>query len=632
MSNLKEANYSSGEKFFSKGELGANYSPEMTKFSVWSPENNEVNLVLYDEADAVHSQGEIIPMKKDKAGVWSTTVKGDLKNKFYHYRVTRDNEEFYAVDPYAKGLSQNGAKGVILDLKETDPEGWSNDQRPELKRIEDSVIYEMHVRDFSISANSGMEYKGKYLAFTEEGTTVLGNDIKTGIDHLKELGVTHIHLLPIFDFGSVDEAADDEYNWGYDPVNYNAPEGSYSTNSTDPVARVKELKSMVQSLHKNGIRVVMDVVYNHTYTTETSNFGKLAPKHYYRYKSDGEVSNGSGCGNEVASDNPMVRKFIVDSVKYWANEYHIDGFRFDLMALHDKETMKMVAKELRDIDPSILIYGEPWMADYSPLPFDEQLRKGEQRGMGVGVFNDDLRDAVKGSTRGEDRGYATGRISNIDEVKEGIVGGINSFADNPQESINYVSAHDDLTLWDKIDKSNVVDSQEDKVKMNNLCNAIVLTSQGIPFLHGGVEFLRTKYGVANSYSSSDKINQIEWEKKVDNYDTFLYYKGLIKLRKEHPAFRMDSAKDIKDNLEFLETLDGVIAYTLKNNANGDSWRDIVVAFNPHHEAKKVELPKGGKWNVVVKENKAGVESVEVVEGKEVLVPKISTMVLYSNKA
>ncbi|TDX59296.1 type I pullulanase [Orenia marismortui] len=611
-----------------QNRLGACYSPKETKFSVWSPNSKRVDLVLYKEAFDLQEADNIYEMNKGDNGIWTLVLSGDHKNKFYHYRVERGEEIYYAVDPYARSVSQNGLKGAIIDLEETNPKGWKNDKRPSLKTPENSIIYEMHVRDFSIYPNSGMKYKGKYLAFTEEGTTLAGSKIRTGIDHLKELGITHLHLLPVFDYGSVDESKGEEYNWGYDPMNYNAPEGSYSTDSTDPLSRVREFKEMVLALHRNGIRVVMDVVYNHTYRTLTSSFGKLAPKSYYRLKEGGEFSNGSGCGNEVASENPMVRKFIVDSVKYWAEEYHIDGFRFDLMALHDKDTMKLIEQTLHKIDPNILIYGEPWMADYSPLAEEEQMRKGEQKNLRIGVFNDNLRDAIKGSTRGEDRGYATGKISNIDYVKEGIVAAVNSFAANPEEVINYVSAHDDLALWDKIEKSNPVDSNESKIKMNNFCNAIVLTSQGIPFLHGGVEILRTKYGVENSYNAPDRINQIEWEKKAENLESFLYYKGLIKLRKEHPAFRMNNSKDIKEHLEFIDTSDGIIMYRLIDHANGDDWEEILVILNPNHEFKTVDLPGKEEWKVVVKDQKAGVEVLEIINSSEVLVPGISAMVLY----
>ncbi|MCK8816259.1 type I pullulanase [Natroniella sulfidigena] len=610
--------------------LGANYNPEQTEFAVWSPKANNVDLILYEPDPSQQNGGQVVKMNQDQQGVWSVTVHGNQKNKLYNYIVEIDNEIKCAVDPYAKAVIQNGHKGVVVDLAETNPVEWEKDQKPPLVELEDSILYEMHVKDFSISPHSGMEHKGKFLAFTEEGTTIPKTEIKTGIAHLKELGITHIHLLPIFDFATVDESVDYQYNWGYDPQNYNVPEGSYARDSANPLVRIREAKEMVKSLHRNGIRVVMDVVYNHTYETINSNFGKLAPEVYYRFDEHGNYSNGSGCGNEIASEHPMVRKFIIDSVKYWAQEYHIDGFRFDLMALHDQETMELLAQELKKIDPSILIYGEPWTADLSPLPIEKQMKKGVQQESGVAVFNDDFRDALKGSTRGEDRGYVSGKLDEetIEKVKVGIMGGIDSFSFDPEEAINYVSAHDDLTLWDKIKKSNPDANREDKVRMNNLANAIVLTSQGIPFLHGGVEFLRTKYGVENSYNYPDAINQLEWERKVYDYETFEYYQGLIELRREHPAFRMNTADQIKKYLQFLDSPEGVIAYQLQEHANGDLWEEIIVIYNPYPEAQQIFLPTEGSWKIVVADQQAGVETLEVLTDKQVIVPRISTMVLY----
>ncbi len=610
-------------------DLGVDYSPEKSKFAVWSPHADKIDLLVY-ETENEGAIGQIESMEMDDYGIWHTEVKGDLKNKAYNYMIEIDNDIKCAVDPYAKAVTQNGNRGVILDLKDTDPKGWSEDERPHLEKPEDSIIYELHVRDFSISPSSGMKHKGKYLAFTEEGSRLSGTDIKTGIDHLKELGITHLHLQPVFDFATVDESVNYEYNWGYDPKNYNVPEGSYATDSAEPSCRIKEFKKMVQALHENGIRVVMDVVFNHTYEIDGHSFGKLAPGCYYRQDKDGNYSNGSGCGNEVASERPIVRKFIVDSVIHWAKEYHIDGFRFDLMALHDRRTMEKVAEKLHEIDSSIVIYGEPWTADSSPLPTEWQMLKGEQKESGIGVFNDEFRDAIKGSTRGRDRGYATGKLNegNISAIKEGIQGSINSFAFDPEEVINYVSAHDDLTLWDKIVHSNPEVSEKERIKMNNLSNAIVLTSQGVPFLHAGVEMLRTKYGDANSYKSPDGINQIEWGRKIENIDTFRYYQGLIKLRKNHPAFRMNTAEEISKSIEFISTDDAVIAFQLGEYANDDQWEKIVVIHNPYHETKRVKLPERAKWKVVVMDGKAGTKVLKEITGNTVGVAKISTMVLY----
>ncbi|MCK8823586.1 type I pullulanase [Fuchsiella alkaliacetigena] len=609
-------------------KVGIYYSQEKTEFHVWAPNVDQVKLLLYEINGKYENPGQVFNMEQDSDGIWSITVSGDHKGKFYNYLVEDRNDLKCAVDPYAQAVSLNGTKGVIVDLAETNPEGWEDDQRPPLENLEDSIIYEIHVKDFSISPYSGMENKGKYLAFTELGTTVPGTDIKTGVAHLKELGITHVHLLPVFDFGSVDERLDYQYNWGYDPQNYNVPEGLYATDPSQPKTRIRELKRLIQSLHQNGIRVIMDVVYNHTYRLYESNFGKLAPQEYYRFYEEGEPANGSGCGNEIASENPMVRKFIVDSVEYWAREYHIDGFRFDLMGLIDQKTMEAVANRLHEIDPSILIYGEPWTADKSPLPIDQRMLKGRQRGLKIGVFNDDLRDTIKGGTRGKAKGYVNGELANLDYLKSGITAQISSYASSPHEVINYVSSHDDLTLWDKIEKTCPQASYEDKVRMSNLSNAIVLTSQGIPFLHGGVDLLRTKYGVENSYQSSDRINKIDWVKKIDNNYVFKYYQGLIKLRKEHPAFRMASAEDIKKHLQFLEADYGIIAFQLQGYANNDSWETIIVVYNPFMEARDIRLPESKNWEIVVKDKKAGTETLESFYGQMVLVPKISTMVLH----
>ncbi len=624
--------YFLSQKYNTEGgiSLGIDYSPQETKFAVWSPRAKKVDLIIYDKQDTLKGEGQVFEMKQNDIGIWKTKVLADQKNKYYHYRVELDDKINYAVDPYAKAVSVNGKRGAIIDLEDTNPRGWQKDRRPVIGGAENSIIYELHIRDFSISPFSGMENKGEYTAFAEEGTTIPDTAIKTGIEHLKDLGITHVHLMPIFDFATVDESTGYQYNWGYDPLHYNVPEGSYASDAFDPIKRIKELKKLIKALHDNGIRVVMDVVYNHTYSVYDSPFGKLAPKEYYRYNYFGHFSNGSGCGNEIASEQTMVRKLIVDSVVYWAKEYHIDGFRCDLMALHDIDTMELVAKRLHDIDSDILIYGEPWKADYTPLADEKQMKKGDQQNTGVGVFNDDLRDAIKGETRGGDKGYATGKITpeTVGIVQEGIRGATCSFAASPMESINYVSCHDDLTLWDKIAESHPNLSEQDRIKMNNLCSAILLTSQGIPFLHGGVEFLRTKHGIENSYSHPDGINQLKWERKAENYKVYEYHKGLIKLRKEHPAFRMSSNEMIRKHLEFFNVSNGMIAFRLKGNANGDSWKDIVVIHNPHWESKRVFLPFEAEWKFVVSNQIAGTYPLKIRTAESISVAKISTTVLY----
>ncbi|MFW6238942.1 MAG: type I pullulanase, partial [Halanaerobiales bacterium] len=413
-----------------------------------------------------------------------------------------------------------------------------------------------------------MENRGKYLAFIEKGTVGPGR-LATGLDHLSELGVTHVHLLPVYDYISVDDTDPEDYNWGYDPHLYNVPEGSYATDPSDE-SRICELKQLIMALHRRGIGVIMDVVYNHTFHLDTSPFNLTVPDYYHRFDSQACPTNGSGCGNEVATEKPMVRKFIIDSVKYWAEEYHLDCFRFDLMALMDKETMRQIETELEAIDPSILIYGEPWTGGLSALPPEKQMNKGAQQGTSISVFNDNFRNALKGDNDGHVRGYISGEYHREPEVKKGIVGSINysddlvSFTRDAGESINYVSAHDNLTLWDKLARSNGDCSEEERIKMDRLAQAIVLTSQGVPFLAGGEEFLRTKFGEHNSYNSGDEVNQLKWERKQEYLNTFMYYRGLIRLRREHPAFRMDTAAIIKENLSFFPTPRYTIGYILRD--------------------------------------------------------------------
>ncbi|MGM0508967.1 MAG: type I pullulanase, partial [Fusobacteriota bacterium] len=532
-------------------DLGNNYTPEKTTFKVWTPVAKKVDVLVYDNSE--DKNPEIYPMDRAKKGVWEKDIKKDLENKQYKYRVNIYGNINETVDPYARALNTNGKRGIIFDLEKTDPEGWSDDTKPTINEITDTnryvdhVIWEVHVRDFSISENSGMKYKGKYLAFTEENTTLSTDEkISTGINHLKELGITTIHLNPVYDFETVDETGkgDNYYNWGYDPYQYNVPEGSYATNPDD-LSRVIEFKKMVKALHENGFRVVMDVVYNHTFATGNSIFDELVPKYYYRINEDGEYYNGSGCGNEVATEKPMVRKFIIDSVKYWANEYHIDGFRFDLMGIMDVKTMDYIENELHKIDESIILYGEPWSAGNAGLDVDKQFEKGTQKNMNIAVFNDNIREAIKGGNDGVYPGFAMGKRNKELFIKRGVVGSINynekikDFTANPGESINYASAHDNLTLWDKLKVSFRKEEESERIKMDRLSQVIVLTSQGVPFILAGEELLRSKNENHNSYKSGDEDNMIRWSRKAKYMDTFEYYKGLIKLRKEHSAFRMD---------------------------------------------------------------------------------------------
>jgi pullulanase len=598
-------------------DLGVTYTPQATVIKVWSPPADAMRLRLYKTSlgsDLIEETGCL----KDSNGIWKAELKGNRKNIYYTLQALINgkwNEE--NPDPYAKAVGVNGKRGQIIDLTETNPTGWEKDKAPVMEHHTDAILYELHLRDLSMASNSGITHKGKFLGLTETGTKN-SHGQSTGIDHIAELGVTHVHLLPCFDFCSVDEAKLNvpQYNWGYDPQNYNVPEGSYSTNPEDGKVRILEFKKMVQSLHQKGLRVVMDVVYNHTGMTSNSNLDQLVPGYYYRqWEKDGKYSNASGCGNETASDRAMVRKFIIESVVYWVREYHVDGFRFDLMAIHDMETMNGVAAALHAIDPSIIIYGEGWTAGDSPLPASYRALKANAQNMnGVAVFSDDIRDAIKGSVFDDNStGFASGAGDMAESVKFGIVAGGQHlqvdytkvkyvkapYAKNPDEVINYVSCHDNNTLYDKLKISRPDASGEDLVRMDKLANTIVLSSQGVPFLLAGEEMKRTKGGEHNSFNKPDSVNRINWDWKYLNRDLVEYYKQAIALRKAHPAFRMQTNSMVQKNLFFLPTNDPqVIAYQLKDHANNDRWQQILVIFNGSAAEKKVTLPPG-KWKAAL---------------------------------
>lgn len=562
------------------GALGALYSPNFTIFKVWSPHAESLSLNLYQTG---HGDTFIdkYTMKKNKNGIFEYTIKGDLHGKYYTYTVCHQGIFTETSDPYAKAAGVNGNRSMVIDLTKTHPDQWENDCGPKLNSPVDAVIYEVHIRDLTIHKSSQATHMGKFLGLAETARSS-SMDIKTGIEHFKELGVTHIQLLPFFDFSSVDESQPEksQYNWGYDPKNYNLPEGSYSTDPFSGEVRIKELKTMIQALHNKGLGVIMDVVYNHTAESETSNFHSLVPFYYHRFKGK-QFSNASACGNETASERPMMRHFMIESLKYWASEYHIDGFRFDLMGIHDIGTMRRIEKELRLINPDILLYGEGWAGGDSPLPERNRLlKKNISIAPGIGVFNDDLRDGIKGHVfESEKKGFANGGFGFEESVKFGIVGGIKHpqidyrklqyskkpWAISPTQSINYVEAHDNLTLWDKLSYSNPEATLEERLQIFRLCSAIVLTSQGIPFLHLGMDFLRSKQGEENSYKSPDAINQIDWNRKVDYYKVFQYHQGLIQLRKTYPEFRLRDSKKVCRHLSFINSLPHqLIGYTIRS--------------------------------------------------------------------
>ena len=629
---------------YSGTDLELDATSQRANFRLWSPEAEAVRLMIYP-TDRNSKATETIDMKAADNGTWTASLPGNYFGKFYTFSIKHDGkwlDETPGV--WAKAVGTNGHRAAIIDFDTTDPAGWDKDQGPAVDNITDVVIYEMHHRDFSVDPSSGIVNKGKFLALTEEGTHNPTGE-STGIDHLKELGVTHVHILPSYDYNSVDEAnlPSNQYNWGYDPYNYNAPEGSYSTNPSDPSARIREMKEMIKALHDAGIGVVMDVVYNHTADNDGSNFSLTAPGYYYRHRPDGSYSDASGCGNETASDRKQMSDFIVNSVKYWADEYHIDGFRFDLMAIHDTETMNRVAAELKKINPSIFVYGEGWTAGDSPLPAERRALKENVAKMdGIAVFSDDIRDAVKGHySNAADRGFATGKPGNDETVKIGIVAstahpqvdyskGNNSkfaYASSPTQIINYVSCHDDLTLTDKLAKSMPGSSEADRQRAARLAQTIVFTSQGTPFMFAGEEVFRDKKGVHNSYKSPDSINAIDWNLKHKNAEQFEYYRQLIKLRKEHPAFRMTSAEQIAKHLVFDEKNDeNVISYTLRDHANGDAWREIKVIFNGNPKAVDVKVPKGN-WTVIAEDGRINADGLGTSRGGKLSVAPTSALIL-----
>ena len=627
-------------------ELSINHND--IAFALWSPKAQAVKLNIYP-TDRNSKPIAQFDMTLTDNGVWRATIGKEYLGKFYTFQVTQ-NGKTLAETPgvWAKAVGTNGQRAAILDPSTINPEGWENDRGPIVEHINDAIIYEMHHRDFSIDPSSGIVHKGKFLALTEEGTTTpLG--AATGIDHLKELGVTHVHILPSYDYNSVDEANlnANKYNWGYDPFNYNAPEGSYSTDPANPAARILEMKEMIKALHDNGIGVVMDVVYNHTANNDDSNFSLTAPGYYYRHRPDGSYSDASGCGNETASERQQMRDFIVNSVKYWADEYHIDGFRFDLMAIHDTETMNEVAAALKEINPSIFVYGEGWTAGDSPLPVERRaLKENVAKMEGIAVFSDDIRDAIKGHySNAEDRGFATGKPGNEETVKIGIVAstahpqvdyskGNNSkfaYASEPTQIINYVSCHDDLTLTDKLAKSMPDATPEERMRAARLAQTIVFTSQGTPFMFAGEEVFRDKKGVHNSYQSPDSINAIDWTLKTTNGDQFNYYKELIALRKAHPAFRMTTAEEIAKNIVFDKVEgDNLISYSIKNNANGDEWKEIKLVFNGGDEDVTVNIPKGN-WIVVAEDGNINAQGLGTSKGGKTVVPHRSALILAREK-
>lgn len=629
---------------YTGNDLGAVYSPKMTRFKVWAPEAESVKLNLYKQGEGDNLIEQHI-MKKSANGTYVFEKQGDCNGIYYTYTVVNHGEEQEAVDPYTKAAGVNGQRGMVINLAKTNPQGFELDGYRNPEHITDAIIYEGSVRDFTMDESSGVFHNGKFLGLTEANTTNHFGEA-TALDYISGLGVTHVQILPAFDFETVDEKNQKaQYNWGYDPDNYNVPEGSYAVSPYDGAVRIQEMKQMVLALHSRGIGVIMDVVFNHTYRRDDSNLQKIVPGYYYRSDETG-YTNGSGCGNEVASDRPMVQKLIIDSLIYWAKEYHIDGFRFDLMGVLDIDTMNVIAERLKEIRPDIYLYGEGWNGGPSSLAEEKRAFKTSAKKMpGIGMFNDDIRDTIKGSVFYDDHlGFVNGGTHLENALRYGITGavahpqvdydayGSKPWAKEPGQSINYVSCHDNYTLWDKLSVSCPEASEEKKKAMNRLCAAIVFTSQGVPFIQAGEEFLRSKplpekKGFAeNSYNMPDTVNSIKWDNIHEYPDMIAYYKGLMALRKAHPVFRMQSEAEMTQNLCFLsDTPENVVAYLLKGKGADDTPENILVIFNGNDEEILYNLPEG-KWKILVDDKTAGADGKKNISEKADVKP-LSALVL-----
>lgn len=624
------------EYTYQGNDLGAVWSEKATAFRVWAPTADKVVLNLYrtgnPDADDLIEQ---IPMEKDVKGTWTVGKSGDLNGVYYTYTVTVEGDETEATDPYAKAAGVNGVRAMVIDLSATNPKGWEEDADPHAgNRITDAIIYELHVRDLSVDENSGIKNKGKFLGIAETGTKNAAGQ-STGLDYMKDLGITHLHLLPSYDYGSVDETRLDEaqFNWGYDPVNYNVPEGSYSTNPFDGEVRVKEMKQMIHTLHQNGISVIMDVVYNHVYDAEQFCFNKIVPGYFSRMDKNGVYSNGSCCGNDTASERSMVKKYIVDSVCYWADEYHIDGFRFDLVGLLDTETINAIVENVHKKHPNVIFYGEGWTMPTNVTKegylMATQLNSAETPGFAY--FSDTLRDALKGRVfYADSKGYVTG-ADDATEVIEACLSGQPDWCKAPCQTINYASCHDNYTLMDKIALSIPDATRAEWIRSNNLSAAIYMLSQGVAFIHAGEELLRSKVDeqgeyVENSYASSDYVNRFNWNdlEKEECKKTLDYYKGLIRIRKKYASLRYMTTAEVNEHMQLLKPQEkNVIVAHVKDDRKQE---ELLLIFNPNREAVNVAIPEG-TWNILVCDDKAGTDTLGTVEAGTCSVVPVSAMVL-----
>ena len=653
MTPLEYKNYFSSKEFKEKylydgDDLGITYLKEKTIFKIWAPTAKSVSLNLYSKGSDNEENSKILgrfSMEKAENGVWLREICEDLNNVYYDYEIDVDGKINRSADIYAIGCGVNGQRSMVIDLNDTNPEGFENDIYG-IKNYDLPIIYELHIKDFSYDKNSGIneEYRGKYLAFTQKGTTLNNDGIhKTGIDYLKSLGITHVQLMPCFDYGSVDESGDDsQFNWGYDPLNYNVPEGSYSTNPYDGKVRIKEFKEMILSLHKAGIRVIMDVVYNHTYSLD-SWFQKTVPYYYYRQNDDGTFCDGSACGNDTASERYMFGQYIKKSVLYWAQEYHIDGFRFDLMGLHNTELMNEIREELNKLPngKNILMYGEPWSAGPSNMEDNAvpALKKNiEYLHEGVGIFCDDTRDSIKGHVfYGEVPGFVNGGIDFEKKIQSSVMAFCDESEDyKPRSSsqiISYVSAHDNFTLYDKLietmrEDKDYLKRDEELIEINKLTAAIVFTCRGNVFFQAGEEFARTKNGEDNSYNLSPELNMLDWKRAYEYEDLQEYYRGLIQLRKEIAGF-YSSESENENNIEFISCEQkGIVAYTIKNINNGcHKWNELYVVYNSTDKDIKMNIPHDGIWQILLDKYSSKIIKSNIKCTNIVTVPSRSAVVL-----
>ena len=617
-------------------DLGAVWSKDSTRFRLWAPTAQAVWVNLYqtgtpDASDIIKT----VPMRPDVKGTWIAEIEGDLNGVYYTFMVNVNRVINEACDPYARTTGVNGQRAMVIDLASTDPEGWAEDCNPNpLQSITDAVIYELHVRDLSSDKNSGIKNKGKFLGLIETGTKTPGGE-PTGLDHIKSLGINYLHLLPVFDYGSVDESIADnpQYNWGYDPVNFNVPEGSYSTDPFHGEVRVKEMKQMIKGLHDNGISVIMDVVYNHVFKVEEYCFNKIVPDYFSR-KVNGKFTNGSGCGNDTASERSMVRKYIIDSVCYWADEYHIDGFRFDLVGLIDVDTLNAVMKEVHKKHPDVIFYGEGWTLNTTPTkPCQLAVQSNSKLTPGFAYFNDTLRDLLRGSVfRSEVPGFVGGVVTDGEQL-DACFRGLPHWCHDPAQTVNYVSCHDNNTLLDRISLSAPNSTLAEKIRMNRLAAAFYMTAQGIPFLQAGEEMLRSKPNgkggyIDNSYKSPDEINSLKWLdlEKTEYHQTVDYYKGLIAFRKAHPVLRMNSTYDILSNLVPVHVDHPQIAvFRIRGEVYYEPADELIFIFSASKEPRTFSLPEG-PWHICINGDKAGTASLGVAEGS-ITVPPVTAMVL-----